>query len=242
MQHDYYILAERRKIWASKTILKRLYQKWCHMIGNALTSGSTLEVGAGSGPFKEFFPDAISTDILSAPWLDAVLDAHFLPFKDGSLNNIVLFDVLHHLQEPVCLFSEAQRVLKTNGKIILLEPYISWASFLVYRLIHHEEMTGKIDPFKPSKLKSDKHHFQGNQAIPTLMFEKDKKKFMKTFPHLTIIKEERIDFLLYPLSGGFHYPSFCPAGLYPVLEYLEKLLNPFNRLLAFRLFVVLEKT
>lgn len=242
MQHDYHMLAERRKVWASKTILKRLYYKWCRLIGNALTSGSILEVGAGSGHFKEFFPDAIRTDILAAPWLDAALDAHFLPFKDGSLNNIVLFDVLHHLQEPTRFFWEAQRVLKPQGRIVVMEPYISWASYLVYRFLHHEKMTFKTDPFNPERLKTGKHHFQGNQAIPTLMFEKDKNHFIRTFPRLTIIQAKRTDFLLYPLSGGFHYPSVCPAGLHPALAYLEKLLQPFNRLLAFRLLVVLEKT
>ena len=98
------------------------------------TCTTILEIGAGSGHFQKFFPNAISTDIIEAPWLDAVLDAHFLPFQNKSLNNIVLFDVLHHLPEPSRFFSEAQRVLKPTGRIILMEPYISWVSFLVYRL------------------------------------------------------------------------------------------------------------
>ena len=68
------------------------------------------------------------------------------------------------------------------------------------------------------------------------------RSFVDEFPNLNIITKERTDFLIYPLSGGFHHPSLCPMFLYPAFEYMEKLLRPLNRLLAFRLFVVLEKT
>lgn len=235
------ILAERRRIWRSKKILGRLYQKWYGLIADALRPGNTLELGGGSGNLKEFSPDIISSDILFAPWLDAVLDAHVLPFKDESLHNIVLFDVIHHLMEPAQFFSEAKRVLTKKGRIIAMEPYISWASFFVYKFLHTEGMVWQIDPFKGGCLERKKDPFQGNQAIPTLIFKKHKERFIKNFPRLNIISEERMDFVIYPLSGGFHNPSLCPLFLWPVLEYLEKLLRPLNRFVAFRLFVVIEK-
>ncbi|MBW1765281.1 MAG: class I SAM-dependent methyltransferase [Deltaproteobacteria bacterium] len=228
MQQYLHILSERKKIWKSKKILKRLYRHWYCIIGSVLRPGSILEIGGGSGNFKEFSPDAISSDIIFTPWTDAVLDAHHLPFQNESLDNIVLFDVLHHLINPGLFFYEAQRVLKQKGKIVLMEPYISWVSFFVYRFLHTESIAN--------------NHLQGNQAIPTLIFERDRQQFVRTFPRLKIIRYERMDFVIYPLSGGFHNPSFCPLFLYNILEYLEKLLNPLNRFLAFRLFVVLEKT
>ena len=111
-----------------------------------------MEIGGGSGNLKEFFPDVISSDILFVPWLDVVTDAHHLPFKDGSLDNILLFDVLHHLRKPVSFFSDAARVLKQGGRILIMEPCVSWASFLVYRFIHSEGMDRNIDPFKIDEL------------------------------------------------------------------------------------------
>jgi SAM-dependent methyltransferase len=236
------ILAERRRIWGSKEILRSLYYKWYKVIADALNSGKTLELGGGSGNLKEFFPDAISSDILFVPWLDAVLDAHDLPFKDRSLDNIVLFDVLHHLLKPTDFFSEAERVLKPGGKIILMEPYISWASFLVYRFLHAEGMVWDIDPLPLGASTGGKDPFSGNQAVPTLIFEKHREEFLQRFSGLKIIREERMDFLLYPLSGGFHNPSLCPSFLYGTLEYLENLLGPLDRFFAFRLFVVIGKT
>jgi len=241
MQQDFHILNERKQIWKSKKILKRLYHNWYRIIGSALRPGSILEIGGGSGNLKEFFPHAISSDILFTPWIDAVVDAHQLPFNEMTFDNIVLLDVLHHLNDPAQFFCEAQKVLKQKGRIILMEPYISWASFFIYRFLHHEGLVWNINPFKKGWLDKDKNHFQGNQAIPTLIFERYKYRFAKDFPGLKFINKKRTDFIIYPLSGGFHNPSLCPLFLYSTLEYLEKILRPLKRFLAFRLLVVLEK-
>lgn len=242
MQQQYGILMERREIWKSKQILKRLYQRWCLMIESALKPGSILEIGGGSGNLKEFFPDAISSDVVFVPWIDAVLDAHRLPFHDETFDNIILFDVLHHLHDPVRFFYESRKVLKTKGRIVLMEPYISLISYFIYRFFHPEDLIWNINPLNKKGLEKDQKHVYANQAIPTLIFERYSHQFVKYFPYFNIIKKERTDFIIYPLSGGFHHPSLCPIVLYSTLEYLEKLLRPLNRLLAFHLFVVLEKT
>jgi SAM-dependent methyltransferase len=235
------ILNSRKEIWQSKEIVRRLYHRWYGIVGDAIKPGTILEIGGGSGNLKEFFPDAISSDILFVPWLDVVADAHHLPFKHGSLDNIVLFDVLHHLREPGSFFSDAQRVLKQGGRILIMEPYVSWASFLVYRFIHSEGMNWNIDPFKIDYSVKGKSPFSGNQAVTTLMFEKYKERFIEACPHFRIIKQECFDFIVYPLSGGFNHPNLCPLFMYNLFEWLEKLLKPLSSVLAFRIFVVLEK-
>jgi len=236
-----HILNKRRDVWKSKKILKRLYHNWYHVIQSAIKPGTTLEIGGGSGNFKEYFPDAISSDILFAVWLDAVLDAHHLPFGDETFNNIILFDVLHHLQDPGSFFSDAERVLKHDGRIIMMEPNISLGSFIVYHFFHFEGMSWHVDPLKPVCWCKEMKPFHGNQAIPTLIFNKYKHHFADKFPRLKIIRKEQMDSVIYPLSGGFHHPSLSPPFLYGVLEYIEKLLRPLNRFLGFRLIVVLEK-
>ena len=97
------------------------------------------------------------------------------------------------------------------------------------------------NPYKVNCSEKDKKPFHGNQAIPTLMFEKYKEDFTKRFPCLKIVREERMDTVIYPLSGGFHNPSLCPPFLLKALEHIEALLKPLNRYLSFRIFVVLEK-
>lgn len=242
MKQQLHTLIKRREIWRNKTILKKRYQNWCRMINSALKPGLILEIGGGSGNLKDFFPDAISTDIVPTPWADAVLDAHHLPFQDEVFDNIILFDVLHHLYDPLKFFYEAQKVLKTQGRIVLMEPYISWVSFWVYRFFHPEHLDLNVNPYRKMRLKSFQKHYGENQAIPSLLFERYGHQFNQHFQHFEIIKKERTDSIIYPLSGGFHHPSRCPLFLYSTFECLERLLYPLNRLLAFRLFVVLEKT
>ncbi|MCK4619388.1 MAG: hypothetical protein KAT52_05550 [Desulfobacterales bacterium] len=69
------VLNKRREVWKSKEILRRLSHKWYGIIGDAIKPGSTMEIGGGSGNFKEFSPDVISYDIIFIPCLDVVVDA-----------------------------------------------------------------------------------------------------------------------------------------------------------------------
>ncbi|MBW2130818.1 MAG: class I SAM-dependent methyltransferase [Deltaproteobacteria bacterium] len=235
------IIEERRRIWERKPILRRLYHRWYRLIGEAIRPGRTLELGGGSGNLKEFFPGTITSDILFAPWLDVVLDAHFLPFKKESLDNIVLFDVLHHLSRPARFFGEAEKVLRPGGRVVMMEPYVSWFSYVVYRYFHPEGLDGKVDPYGEAFGGSGKEAFKGNQSIPSLMFIKYGRRFAREFPGFRVIRIDTMDFLVYPLSGGFHNPSLCPVFAFPMLERLERWLKPFRSFLAFRMLVVIEK-
>ncbi|MBN1546221.1 MAG: class I SAM-dependent methyltransferase, partial [Syntrophaceae bacterium] len=232
---------ERREAWRNKEVIKRLYHKWYRMVAEMLRPGRTLELGGGSGNLKGFLPEAITSDIIFVPWLDAVMDAHALPFRDETLDNLVLCDVLHHLSAPPLFFREAERVLKPGGRIFMVEPYVSWVSFFVYRFIHAEGMNVHVNLFEGDGSRRGKDPFEGNQAIPTLIFEKYRHKFEESFPCLKIIRNERMDPLVYPLSGGFHNPSLCPPFLWNLLEYVERLLRPLSEYVSFRLFVVAEK-
>ena len=123
-----------------------------------------------------------------------------------------------------------------------MEPYVSWTSFLIYRFFHPEDLIYNINSLNKKGLEKDKKSNFANLAIPSLIFERYRNQFFNKFPHLNIIKKEKADFIIYPLSGGFHHSNLCPIFLYSTLEYLETLLSPLKRLLAFRLFVGLEKT
>ena len=65
-----------------------------------MCAGLTLEIGGGSGNFKQYRQDVVTTDITAAPWLNLVADAETLPFKEAVFSNIVMFDVLHHIEFP----------------------------------------------------------------------------------------------------------------------------------------------
>jgi SAM-dependent methyltransferase len=235
------ILQQRRQAWQSKEILRDLYHRWYRSIAESLKPGIVLELGGGSGNLKEFFPGAVSTDIVFAPWLDAVLDAQRLPLGGESVDSIVLFDVLHHLSAPALFFSEAERVLKSGGRIVMMEPYVSCLSFLIYKFLHQEGLRWNVNPLDPEGPDGTRDPFHGNQAVPTLLFGRFRKHFLEKYPRLRVLREEMTDFLTYVLSGGFHHRNLCPGRLRGALDRVERSLRPFGAYLAFRIFLVLEK-
>ena len=116
------MLIRHREIWNRKKILRVIYKEWYNLIIKDLSvsEGKTVELGAGSGNFKEFKPDVISADIDPQEWLDMCFDAHHMPFRDDEVANIVMIDVLHHLAHPVHFLNEAWRVLAKVVRFVLL--------------------------------------------------------------------------------------------------------------------------
>lgn len=236
-------LLKHREIWKSKKILRIIYSGWYKEILKDLKNGSgkMLELGAGTGNFKEYKSDVISSDIEKCDWLDMNFDAHQIPFANGSISNIVMIDVLHHLSSPIKFFKEAIRVLEKEGRILIVEPYPSLFSLFVYKKFHPEPFLMDADYFSDISEKQ-KDPWQSNQAISYLFFFKHRKKFLENFSNdLKFIKIKKMSFLLYPLSGGFENKSLAPDFLIPVLKIMEILLIPFRKFLAFRCYIVLEK-
>ncbi len=234
-------LAEHRRVWKEKGLLRDIYTRWYTNIQHHLPSkGPILEVGGGSGNLKEFCPEIITSDFIFCPWLDLNLDAQKLPIKSNSLEGIVAIDVLHHLADPLAFMEEAQRALVSKGRLILLEPFISLWSMPVYRFLHPEDLDFSYNPFAGKEKKPDKAPFEGNLAIATIIFDKYNRKLEARLPNFPVIKRYHSDFFLYPLSGGFDHPCFCPGFMVPAISFLERLMQPAARLLAYRVLIVME--
>jgi SAM-dependent methyltransferase len=235
------ILRRHQIVWQKKPVLRMLYTEWYREIVGWLQPGRTLEVGGGTGNLKEFAPSVVCTDIVKLPWLDAVVDAQQLPFAKGSLANIVLFDTLHHLETVRYFFDEALRVLQPQGRVIIMDPYISVCSWPVYHFLHPEPVDFDQDPLVLSPLQPGRKPFDANQAISTILFERSSRRFHELYPSLKKLRHHRLAFFAYPLSGGFEYPSLMPMWMLGPVLTLERLVGVLSRYLAFRILVVLEK-
>ncbi|MEI8194615.1 MAG: class I SAM-dependent methyltransferase [Phycisphaerae bacterium] len=270
------VLTERARAWQARPLLREIYHRYFAQICEHLAEanpppahqggprwvGRVLELGGGSGNFREYFRaqttahhlagELIASDIVPTPHVDLAADALQLPFPDGSLDNLVMQDVLHHLPYPLAFFQEARRVLRPGGRIVMMEPYISPASRLVFKLAHPEpvimsaqifgpetgpDSTGTHDPL----VFSGEGAFASNQAIPTLLFYRDRHRFETRFPDLAILVRQRLSCLVYPLSGGFSGPCLLPRPTWPLAWGVERCLTPLAGLLGFRLLVVVEK-
>jgi SAM-dependent methyltransferase len=235
------VLHRHRKIWKRKPVLRRLYEAWYQEMAGWLTPGRTVEVGGGSGNFKAFASGVCCTDVVPLPWLDVVADAQRLPFQAGSLANLVLFDALHHIENVSLFFDEAVRTLKAGGRIVIMDPYVSWTSWPIYRFLHSEPLDPTYDPLQPVVAHPGRNPFDSNQAISTILFEKRWNDFRARYPEFALQHFKRMAFFAYPLSGGFDHPSWLPGWAITPLLGLERILGGLGRPFAFRLLVVLER-
>jgi len=236
-------LVRYREIWQTKPALKRIYECYYQQIvGQCRRDGRTLEIGGGSGNLKAFIPEVVSTDVIPASWLDAVADAHRLPFAAASFDNIVLFDVLHHLERPRMFLGEAARVLRPRGRLVMVEPAITPLSGLFYRLVHPEPVRMHEDPLVPGEPSPARDPYNANLAIPTLLFGRYRDRLAGIIPQLCLIESRRIALFSYPLSGGFQPWSLISARLAEPILRAERLLEPIlGPLMAFRLIATLER-
>jgi SAM-dependent methyltransferase len=235
-------LADHRSTWERKPVLRLVYDDFYDRIAAACRPGLTIEIGGGIGNLKRRLTDVVATDIQNAPWLDCVADAQRLPFAEGCAANIVMVDVLHHLEFPVVFFREAVRVLRPGGRVLMVEPAITWGSNLFYRLFHHEPVRTSADVLGDGNPAPRRDPYDSNQAIPTLLATRDRDRFHRLFPALRIGSVQWFSLAAYPLSGGFQPWSLIGEGAARRVLRIERALEPIlGRLAGFRMLLLIEK-
>lgn len=237
------ILDRQLKAWNEKKTVRLLYGRWFEAVSREMSGvpGPALEVGSGIGKLKERIPGLIALDLEPTCWSDLAGDGQALPVRDGTLANILAFDVLHHLPRPARFLREAERALKPGGRLVIMDPYVSALSGVVYRYLHEEGLDFDCDPLDETRPVCGNAAFDSNQAVATIMFWRNPDAFSREFPGLRLIRKERLALLSYPLSGGFSGRSLLPAPLLGALAAAEDRMDFFAPLAAFRTLVVLEK-
>jgi SAM-dependent methyltransferase len=215
--------ALRRQIIASKPFLKAIYDEWYTTLAANLPTeqrGPVLEIGSGAGYCSRFVPDLITSEVFPCPEVQIVLDARQLPFANGSLRAIVMTNVLHHVPEVERFLSEAARCLRAGGRVLMVEPWVTSWSKLIYRHLHHE-------PFDPDarewSFASSGHLSGANGAIPWILFVRDRKEFESRFPELAIEQVRPFLPFRYLVSGGVGMRSLMPGFLHGAWAGFENL-------------------
>jgi SAM-dependent methyltransferase len=236
-------LARYRELWDQKPVLRLIYDDFYDRITAQCAAGLTIEIGGGIGNLKERLGNVVATDIQPAAWLDCVADAQRLPFAPTCAANIVLVDVLHHLEFPILFLREAARVLRPCGLVIMVEPAITWGSTLLYRLFHHEPVRTAAEVLMEGTPDSARDPYCSNQAIPTLLVTRERDRLHRLVPELRIVRVDWFSLAAYPLSGGFKTWSLIGAKLARRLLRFERRIEPMlGRCMGFRMLLVIEKT
>jgi SAM-dependent methyltransferase len=158
-----------------------------------------------------------------------VADAQQLPFPDGAAANIVMVDVLHHLEFPSHFFREAGRLLRPGGRI-MVESAVSSTMSRFGRLPIAIEGTPN-----PSR---DPYDF--NQSIPTLIATRDQERFLHLFPNFRIGRVVFIPSLPAEWRVQALDLDSCSIGM-PGVGVEHVLERVFGRWLAFRMMLVVKK-
>jgi SAM-dependent methyltransferase len=235
-------LDEYRRVWTAKPALRTVYHDFFRRISEASGPGPTLEIGSGISNLREQMPKAIASDIQFSPNLDVVADAQRLPFPDGFLGNIVMLDVLHHIEYPLLFLRGAAKSLRKGGRMVMVEPAITLGSTFFYRFLDQEPVRMSADPLITGEPDPNRDPYSSNQAIPTLIATRDRKRFETLVPELDLKRVEWFAFAAYPLCGGFKRWSLISDSTAKALLVLErKLEKSLGSTFGFRMMLVMQK-
>jgi SAM-dependent methyltransferase len=215
----------RKRIIASKPFLKAIYDEWYGMLAQKVPSGEGLavELGSGGGYAVQIIPGLVTSDVFVLPGIQLVCNAQAMPFADGVLRAIVMTNVLHHIPKVRLFFAEATRCLRPGGEILMIEPWVTPWSRLIYKKFHEE-------PFDPDAVDWE---FAGtgplsdaNVALPWIVFARDEKRFHEKFPNLRIECVRPFLPFRYLLSGGVAMRSLMPGFTHGAWASVERLMEP----------------
>lgn len=227
----------RRTIIQEKAFLRKIYSEWYANIASSLPTGDqpVLEIGSGAGFFSDIIPNLITSEVFPMPGVQQVVDATQLPFANGSLRAIVMTDVLHHIPDVAAFFREAQRVLQSGGRIVMVEPWkTKWSEF-IYTKLHHE-------PFLPDAswdLPASGPLSGANGAIPWIVLVRDRERFTSDYPQLAVKSIVPTMPFAYLLSGGVGWRSILPGFLFQSCRAFERWLG--EERLAMFAYIVIER-
>jgi SAM-dependent methyltransferase len=242
-QHDLEIQANRLA-WQRKPRLQSVYRVFHELIASRIdrsVAGTIVELGSGMGSIKEVIPDCVTTDLFPNPWLDRQENAYRLSFPDGSVSNLILFDVWHHLRYPATALAEFRRVLAPSGRVIVFDPAISLTGRMIYGLFHHEPVamglpiTWDAPPgFKPG----DSDYFAAQGAATRVFWRREAPDRLAGWE---LVEATPLPSFEYFATGGFSGPQLGGGLLFRLWRGLDRTLARWPNLFAARLLVVLKR-
>ena len=229
-----------RQIIQKNRFLTQVYLDFYAQFRQSLSQIDTktlVELGSGGGFIQEVIPNVLTSDVLPVSHVEQRFSALAMPFANNTIDAFFMINVLHHFSEPRAFFKEAYRCLKIGGKVVMIEPANTCWSRFIFQNFHHET----FDPDGDWDLPFEAPLSSANDALPFIIFYRDRKMFEQEFPGLNVVKLYPHTPFSYLISGGVSRRPLLPGWMYPFVKALETLLSPCNRFLGMFLTIELRK-
>lgn len=114
-----------------------------------------------------------------------------IPYPDESFDNLLCTNSFHHYPDPINALKEMQRVLRSGGRIVILEnaPDLSWYTWLWDRLLRVME-TGHVR-YYPSRELGDLLRSSGMENVRLCHLRNERFKYGKLFASIQIWSGQR---------------------------------------------------
>lgn len=217
-------IEDLKKLLNHKYGLRQFYLEAYHRFAECLEKchieGKVVELGSGAGFVKQIIPNMITSDIISYPGLDMIIDGVKMPFRDAEVKFFAMLNVLHHVPDAESFFSEITRCLAPGGRVLIADQHVGWFSEIIYKYIHHEAFDK--DAKKWSFLSSGPLS-GANGALAWIIFKRDREIFNSRFADLQVIRYSPHSPLIYWLSGGMKNWTLVPKLFYPLAKAIDLL-------------------
>ena len=230
----------------NKPAIRKFYSYMYEFISEEFTNlDFILEIGAGMGGSREFLSlkNVLRTELLhmNNNMVVGGVDAHNLPFSDATFDGVFAVDAIHHCSNPYLVLQEMLRVCKENGKIVLIEPYVSIFSFPFYKLFHGEDVSVYLNPNKLEGVVNEVAS-SGNQKILQALL---RSKFFSGLIESGLIEIKKYSTIApfsFFLTGGINRPIPMSEKVISVMIKIERIFpKSFLRILATRQVLVVQR-
>ncbi len=114
-----------KKRWSN---MRRHHYEWIKQQVTLIPHGKRMiDVGCGQSQFKDLYEnlDVCGIDFYPYPDANIITDLNqHIPLQDNSVDIAILSNVLEHIYKPVDMLTEVSRVLKEDGIMILVVPFM----------------------------------------------------------------------------------------------------------------------
>ena len=144
-----------------------------------------------------------------------------------------MVDVFHHLPHSDRFLREAARCVKPGGLLVMIEPWNTNFSRVIYQFLHHEPFVTDSSDWK---IPIGGPLLKANSALPWIVFERDRLRFEREYPEWCLRKIHLHTPFRYLLSGGVSMRGSMPE----FFRFWRKIEDRLGRLNYLAMFATIE--